>query len=92
MKMPFYLKLIIKLIEKIKQLEQERAVILRIAYASAELCEECKHAMMEDCQACYEADFFCHLCKADCICHECEKGSCFEWRGPCEENGGDPDS
>ena len=77
-----------ELLEKMQQLQRERDALLHIAHDCDELFRECKHEKAIDDVSCEKADYFCHLCKADCKCNKCNRGSQFEWRGPCEENGG----
>lgn len=77
-----------ELVQKMQQLEKERDVLLHIAHDCGEICDECKHGTAINECLCMESDYFCHLCKADCKCNKCIRGSLFEWRGLCDENGG----
>ena len=64
----------------IRQLEAER---------DAAVHDLNKLACKSKCLVCKAYDGFEHCVAA--ICSDCYNGSKFEWRGPCEENGGKPE-
>lgn len=75
-----------ELLGKIKQLEQERETLIRIAAGGKELCDFCVNSIdLGGMQAahCNEADFLCDRCKAPCPCRDCQLGSAFAWNGKC---------
>lgn len=50
-------------------------------------CETCKHNTAP--LPCEGADYLCSECPDQaCVCHNCEKGSLWEWRGGQEGNHG----
>jgi hypothetical protein len=62
-----------ELLEKVKQLERERDALFEALRTNRNLCSSCKHKP--------GYGYGCtSVAKAD--------GSCWEWRGLCEENGG----
>lgn len=77
----------IELLQKIKQLERERDALLTIMKGYRE-CDFCKHG----CPPEKEEHLFdlCYGCDIEnCRCRNCTtKNNCWEWRGPCEESGG----
>lgn len=76
-----------ELVQKVKQLEKERDALLNIMKGYRE-CDFCKHG----CPPEKEENLFdlCYGCDIEnCRCRNCTtKNNCWEWRGPCEENGG----
>lgn len=76
-----------ELLEKVKQLERERDALLNIMKGYRE-CDFCKHG----CPPEKEEHLFdlCYGCDIEnCRCRNCTtKNNCWEWRGPCKENGG----
>lgn len=62
-----------ELLEKIKQLERERDALIEDLRTKRHICDSCKHKP--------GYGYGCtSVSKID--------GTCWEWRGPCEENGG----
>ena len=76
-----------ELVQKVKQLEKERDALLNIMKGYME-CDLCKHG----CPPEKEENLFdlCDDCDIEnCRCRNCTtKNNCWEWCGPCEENGG----
>lgn len=72
---------------KIKQLERERDALLTIMKGYRE-CDFCKHGCPpEKEENLYDLCYGCDI--ENCRCRNCTtKNNCWEWRGPCEENGG----
>lgn len=64
-----------ELLEKIKQLERERDALFEALRTNRHICNSCKHKPGHG-YGCTS------VAKAD--------GSCWEWRGPCEENTENP--
>ena len=63
-----------ELLEKIKQLELERDALFELLRTNRNNCNSCKHKPEHKRYGCTS------VAKLD--------GSCWEWRGLCEENGG----
>ena len=76
-----------ELVRKSEQLERERDALLNIMKGYRE-CDFCKHG----CPPEKEEHLFdlCYGCDIEnCRCRNCTtKNNCWEWRGPCKENGG----
>lgn len=76
-----------ELLQKIKQLERERDALLAIVKEYGD-CEFCKHGCPPEKEE-YLFDFCMDCDVENCRCLGCTtKNNHWEWRGPCEENGG----
>ncbi len=60
---------------------------MKLMAQSSNACDICKNNMRDvECEAVYE----CRRCeKVECKCYDCTGYSHFEWRGLCDQNGGE---